>query len=133
MPAGGDSMLLKACLILICLTVAALLIWILHAGLLLPIRRGACETITVTVSAYGEAPELLMQLRGLLWLRSNGMLPCAIRVVDTGLTAETSACLHAFAEEKGITISEQRGTEIHGRNESDAGAKRQHRVSHISE
>ena len=107
-------MLLKVLFISAAVFMAGFLIWLLHAGMILPIRRGNCATITVTIAAFGDAPELEMQLRGRLWLRSNGILPCAISVVDTGLTAEALAAVRAFASTRGITVSDERGTQIHG-------------------
>jgi hypothetical protein len=114
------------------LVLTGLILWILHAKLLLPIRSGTCESIVITVSAFGDAPELEMQLRGLLWLRSNGMIPCTINVIDTGLTAEASAALHCFAADKDIIVTDERGTDIHGRNKRTVGDQRQHCLDHLS-
>ena len=59
-------MLLNLIIILGSLLLVGFLLWLLHAKLLLPIRGGACESIMITVFAHGDAPELEMQLRGLL-------------------------------------------------------------------
>ena len=126
-------MLLKLLLIIGIVLFGGLLVWLAHAKLLLPIRVGACESIQIRICAFGDAPELEMQLRGLVWLRDNGLIPCSISVTDTGLTAEARAALHCFAEEKHITVSEERGTDIHGRNEGMDGDQRQHCLDHLSE
>ena len=53
-------MLLKVLFISAAVFMAGFLIWLLHAGMILPIRRGNCATITVTIAAFGDAPELEM-------------------------------------------------------------------------
>ena len=125
-------MLLNLIIILGSLLLVGFLLWLLHAKLLLPIRGGACESIMITVFAHGDAPELEMQLRGLLWLRSNGVIPCAITVVDTGLTTEALAALRCFGADKAILVSDERGTDIHGRNKRTVGDQRQHCLDHLS-
>ena len=125
-------MLLKLLCIIGLLFIAGILLWFLHAKLLLPIRSGVCEKISIHLEAFGDAPELEMQLRGLLWLRSNGIIPCSIVVVDQGLTPEASAALHCFASDKCIVVSDERGTEIYGRNERTGGDQRQHCLDHLS-
>lgn len=107
-------MLLKALSWFVLAALIAALLWIMHGALLLPIRRGKSEDILITVSAQGDAPELEMQLRGLLWLKNNGIVPCSIQIVDAGLTPEALAAARCFAENQGIIISCDRGTTIHG-------------------
>ena len=107
-------MLLKTLCIAAVAVIAAAVFWLIHGALLLPIRSGSCESITITVSAFGEAPEREMQLRGLLWLRSHGLIPCRICIEDTGLSAEFAAVARCFAAEYGIIVSDKRGTDIHG-------------------
>ena len=126
-------MLLKVMFILAVVFFTGFLIWLFHAGMVLPIRRGNCGTISVTITAFGEAPELEMQLRGLLWLRSNGILPCVISVNDAGLTAEASAALRCFAADRGISVSDERGKQIHGREKRSDGDQREHSIDHLSE
>ena len=126
-------MLFHVILALMILCASLVLVWAIRTWALLPIRSGPCESIEITVCAHGEAPELEMQLRGLLWLQSNGIVPCSIRVLDSGLAPEASARLQFLVKDKGNIISEQRGTERNGRNESDAGTERQHCVDHLSE
>ena len=99
-------MLLKFLCIIGLLIFIGGILWVIHAKLLLPIRSGPCEKISIRISASGEAPELEMQLRGLLWLRSNGIIPCSIHVIDNGLTPEASAALRCFAEERNIIVSD---------------------------
>ena len=126
-------MLLKLLCILGILMIAGIALWILHAKLLLPIHGGDCETISIRVEAFGEAPELEMQLRGLLWMRNNGIIPCSIVVADAGLTPEASAAVRCFAAEKSIAVLDEKGTEIYGRNERFDGDQRQHCIDHLSE
>ena len=106
-------MLLKLLGIIGILILAGTGLWLVHAKLLLPIRSSPCSRISVRVAATGDAPELEMQLRGLLWLRSNGILPCSITLVDQGLSAEAAAAFRCFAADKNITVSDERGTEIY--------------------
>lgn len=103
-------------LLLVCagILLVSLVLWLLHGALLLPIRKGSAETIDVIISAEGDAPELEMQLRGLLWLRNHGIVPCSIAVRDIGLTPETLAVLQKLSEKWGIRVSRERGTDENG-------------------
>lgn len=107
-------MLIRFLVVCALVLLSAAVIWVLHGVLLLPIRKGSCGSIEIVVSAHGEAPELEMQLRGLFWLRSNGIIPCSIRVVDQGLAPEALAALKCYSKDKGIIVSCERGTDENG-------------------
>ena len=107
-------MALRYICILVVLLLSAAILWLLHARLLLPIRSGPYTETMVVVTAHGDASELEMLLRGLIWLRDNGVVPCSICVADAGLTAEARAALICYARDKNIMVCEERGTDIHG-------------------
>jgi hypothetical protein len=98
-------MLFHAILALIILCAAFVLVWAIRTWALLPIRSGSCESIEITVCAHGEAPELEMQLRGLLWLQSNGIIPCLTGLLPLGSckiwSSPSSSCAsHTHPEPK---------------------------------
>ena len=97
-------MLLRLLVVIGILILTALVLWIIHACTLLPIRSGPTESIRIVVSVFGEASALEMQLRGLIWLRDNGILPCSLYVEDYGLNADALAVLLCFAAEHNITV-----------------------------
>ena len=66
-----------------------LLLWTIKGLLLRPVKVGKSSKITVLISA-GESSEILeREVRGLRWLRDDGILRADIFIIDTGMDEET--------------------------------------------
>ncbi|MCD8255547.1 MAG: hypothetical protein LUC36_08430 [Oscillospiraceae bacterium] len=83
---------------------AAVGVWLARGRLLLPVRSGAGEKISVVVSVTGSAPELENTVRGLLWLRGNGTLRAEIVVRDCGMDSAAKSAAEIMARSGKISL-----------------------------
>ena len=66
-----------------------ILLWLIRGVMLIPVRVGANERLSVVVTVTGAAPELENTVDALLWLRRNGTLRAQILVRDAGMEPNT--------------------------------------------
>ena len=74
-----------------CAAAAALmmLMWLLRGVMLMPVRVGANERLSVVITVTGAAPELENTVNALLWLSRNGTLRAQVLVRDAGMEQNT--------------------------------------------
>ena len=78
--------------------IVLLLLWMLRGALLLPIRLGKEQSLTLVLRASGSGDGLEQAVRALLWMIENGTLNATIVIEDAGLlpeARETAALLQA--------------------------------------
>lgn len=67
-----------------------LLIWNIKGFMLKPVVGGKKSCVTVIVTAGSDSKYLEHEIRGLRWLRGDGMLRANILIVDVGMDSETA-------------------------------------------
>lgn len=77
--------------------------WLVRGLLQVPEGEGV---YLVTLPARGDGGDLEGRLRHLLWLRSNGLLPCRVVIRDEGLDADGLALAQALTAELGAMTEE---------------------------
>ena len=74
-----------------------LLIWIVKGRLLRPVIGGKNSKVTVVVTAGADSECLEREIRGLRWLREDGMLKAEVLIVDAGMDSETAQIAYSLA------------------------------------
>lgn len=78
-------MTLTIALAFLAAAIVVLLFWMLRGALLLPIKPGCRQNLTIVLRSNAEAAELENTVRGLLWIIQNGTLPASVIIEDAGL------------------------------------------------
>lgn len=81
-----------------------LLVWKVRGMMLTPVHAGANTRITVRLDVGGPDAALESAIGALLWLDSNGTLPCGIEICDLGMDEATKAVALAAARDGRVTI-----------------------------
>lgn len=89
-----------------------LVLWALRGIMLTPVRIGKNAELELLIRVSGPCPELEDMLDALMWLRQNGTLSAAVRVIDRGMDCETEA-MARLMERRGI-ITLETGEENEG-------------------
>ena len=84
-------MMLTIALAFLAAAIVVLLFWMLRGAILLPIKPGGRQSITVVLRSSAEAAELENTVRGLNWLIRNGTLPADVIIEDAGLDENAKA------------------------------------------
>lgn len=67
-----------------------LLLWTIKGLLLRPIKVGKNSKVSVIIAAGENSENLESEIRGLRWLRDDGILRADVLIVDTGMDDETA-------------------------------------------
>ena len=78
-----------------------LLLRALRGSMLLPVKPGKAETLSVTLRVTGDDPALENTVQGLLWLRSNDTLPASIVIEDGGMSEATRRVAQLLTTQNG--------------------------------
>lgn len=68
---------------------AMMLLWLMRGVMLMPVRVGTNERLSVVITVTGAAPELENTVDALLWLGRNGTLRAQVLVRDAGMEQNT--------------------------------------------
>ena len=97
--------------------------WTIKGLQLRPIKVGKNSKITIIIRADEKSENLERQIRGLSWLREDGILRADVLIVDIGMDEETAEIAHSIAKSNpAVTICKP--TEIENmikRSSSDGG------------
>lgn len=79
----------------------------LYDRLVLPVRPGKGERISVLLSVSGDAPDLESTVKSLVYLGDSGRLPMRLELVDEGMSPDALETARMLARRYGgITLSE---------------------------
>lgn len=82
----------------------AVLIWLLRGVMLMPVRKGENQSITLILRVTGKARELEHTVDGLAWLIQNGTIPAELILLDDGMDEETRSAAELLAADLGISL-----------------------------
>lgn len=81
----------------------------LYDRLVLPVRPGRGERISVLLSVSGDAPDLESTVKALVYLKDSGRLPMCLELVDEGMSPDALQTARMLARRYGgITLSEEK-------------------------
>ena len=75
-----------------------MLLWTIKGLLLRPIKVGKNSKITILISAGETAENLEREIKGLSWLRDDGILRANVLIVDMGMDDETAEIARSMSK-----------------------------------
>ena len=82
----------------------AALIWLLRGVMLIPVRTGENQSVTLVLRVSGSAKGLEHTVDGLIWLIQNGTIPAELILLDGGMDEETRNAAEILAADLGIAL-----------------------------